>query len=398
MNIVIINAHSSLNKGDAGIVAGLCQGLRNMLPECRLTVSSFDPVRDERAYRRWGNISTLPPLLPIPPKDAHVIRRCLILLADVLAMPFCSSALITDLRKADLVVSCGGGFLYSYSRVIPEVTFLIHAATLYLAGWLNRRLVIAPQSIGPFRSPLARFIAIRAVRRAKEVIIREPESLALVQAAGLNRARLALDIGFYLKATADDIAFARQTLERYRGKKAAVTVRKWQQGEARAGYLASMAGMVLDLVDAGYTVFVVPQVIGPGEEEDDRDISRELVARCAPALPVRYLHEAEEADPAQLVALYGMMDLVVATRMHSAIFALSQQVPTVCIAYQPKGTGLYRLLGLERQCIEIGRLSGAALTDAITAAVSGQPVIDVNSYASFFSIIEGVISEHSSDQ
>ena len=47
------------------------------------------------------------------------------------------------------------------------------------------------------------------------------------------------------------------------------------------------------------------------------------------------------------------MDLLIATRFHSAILALISGVPVLSVNYQPKSSGMMKTLGLERYSVDI---------------------------------------------
>jgi colanic acid/amylovoran biosynthesis protein len=61
----------------------------------------------------------------------------------------------------------------------------------------------------------------------------------------------------------------------------------------------------------------------------------------------------ENLTPAQLKAAYGEMDIFLATRLHSGIFAVGMFVPTMFLAYIHKTNGLAEILGLEAWVVDI---------------------------------------------
>jgi colanic acid/amylovoran biosynthesis protein len=61
------------------------------------------------------------------------------------------------------------------------------------------------------------------------------------------------------------------------------------------------------------------------------------------------------------------MDVFIGTRMHSNIFALSQSVPVIAIAYQHKTWGIAHMLGIKSWVIDIRQISSQALRDRLAA-------------------------------
>ena len=81
--------------------------------------------------------------------------------------------------------------------------------------------------------------------------------------------------------------------------------------------------------------------------------------------------EAELMDmptkPELLRAAYGQMDLFIATRLHSGIFAIQMGVPTLFIGYLHKTRGLMEMLGMEEWMLEIGDVTEEVLWHKLEA-------------------------------
>ena len=55
------------------------------------------------------------------------------------------------------------------------------------------------------------------------------------------------------------------------------------------------------------------------------------------------------------------MDGMVATRMHTSIFALTNNVPAISIGYQPKSKGMVDFFGMEHYFCDIRNITSASL-------------------------------------
>lgn len=96
----------------------------------------------------------------------------------------------------------------------------------------------------------------------------------------------------------------------------------------------------------GQVIFFT-QVWGPSESQDDRIPLRRLKTRLSDRNPsIKFIDTP--LSPDLLWSLYGQMDVFIGTRMHSNIFALSQGIPVIGIAYQPKTMGIFRMLKYAR--------------------------------------------------
>jgi colanic acid/amylovoran biosynthesis protein len=111
-------------------------------------------------------------------------------------------------------------------------------------------------------------------------------------------------------------------------------------------------------------VALFAQVRGPTRAEDDRVPARRVYGQLADvAENVTFIES--DPSPMELKAAYGLMDLFIGTRLHSNIFALSENVPAVLIQYQYKTRGIARMLGLEKWVLEIESVIGEQLCAAL---------------------------------
>ena len=94
---------------------------------------------------------------------------------------------------------------------------------------------------------------------------------------------------------------------------------------------------------------LIPQVTTNDLTDDDRVVQRRIAGFCrTEPFQVETLR-----DHYELKAMYGELDMLVGTRFHSVIFALTAGVPCIGIAYEHKTRGIMRELGLERWVIDI---------------------------------------------
>jgi len=76
-------------------------------------------------------------------------------------------------------------------------------------------------------------------------------------------------------------------------------------------------------------------------------------------------------SPMDLKKMYGMMDIFIATRLHSAIFALGNIVPTINISYHgTKSEGTFALLELDEYVIRITTVDKKMLENKVDSLIS----------------------------
>jgi colanic acid/amylovoran biosynthesis protein len=130
--------------------------------------------------------------------------------------------------------------------------------------------------------------------------------------------------------------------------------------DSLANYESVLTRSLAQLVERyGVAVYFFPQGTGPTPQEDDRLAARRVVER-QPAAQASMTAVEEPLPPATLKGLYGLMDIFVATRLHSGIFALSAGVPTLFVGYLTKTRGMLTSLGLgEEFLVELASLDAA---------------------------------------
>lgn len=388
MKIVLLNTHSVLNSGDAAIVAAEVTLLRAALGDAQIVATSRTPERDLRFLRDMG-VEVLPPLFPAPSTWSSAGGRVSEPVRDLFAVGP-KRWLVRAIAEADLVVSSGGGYFYSYRRWLPGPVFFQAYSPLLLAQHLRKPVLFAPQSFGPLTNRfsgilLRRLLCDEAVLR---VLVREQESLAFLQSL------LGCRVAEQRLALCPDLAFAfdrrdnEPLCDEVRGLPRpilAVTVREWhfphcrcaaERRTRREAYLAGVSETCQSFqASFGGSVLVVPQARGPGRAEDDRTISQELVERLVGNRlegRVRMASIEDDAPPQRVFRLIAAADLVLATRFHSAIFACLAGIPFVALGYQPKTAGIMAMLALEEFAVPITEVSEARLLPLLETLLYGR--------------------------
>jgi polysaccharide pyruvyl transferase WcaK-like protein len=100
-----------------------------------------------------------------------------------------------------------------------------------------------------------------------------------------------------------------------------------------------------------------------GFRYDDLEISKMVMGKMKSKDNVEIV-EVESAD--KFKSFLGQMDLVISAKMHPAVLALSEGVPTLCIAYDHKQTGLFDSLDLSECVLPIYEFSKEKLLSKIS--------------------------------
>ena len=379
--VLIVNTHSTLNAGDAAIVLAQIRFLRKVLKNVDISLTSRTPKLDRAVYFSEG-VRVLPPIIPAPSIYRGAVQKAWGPLRDLAALGAKRESL-KALDEADLVIASGGGYFWSNRRWMPGLMFLQNILPVRLAGRKGKPIIFFPQSFGPVFAPVHRRLLQKTLGADSilKIFAREQRSEDFLHDLILDKGiqdkiEICPDMTFLLeerspKATPpeDGRPLARPVV--------ALTLRPWDFPEAsgRADrrklgrrYFDELELFCAHIIKKRHgSILIYPQAKGPGSFEDDRFISREFWARLRRTLPSADIHYFAGDGPSSLAAAEAHLaraDLVLATRLHSAILALIRSIPALAIGYQPKTGSIMARLGLDRYSFEIDRLKASDLTAA----------------------------------
>jgi colanic acid/amylovoran biosynthesis protein len=373
MNILLVNFHSNLNAGDAALLEVSIRQFKRVFNSPHIIVaanwlfSPDDPTGEvevigspyylcgvgekEKALKQIGSaiygtvLCWLTANHLISPSNRAISKGW--------------RRLFYAYRDADWVAAVPGNQFVSTGRF--GWPFPLTALVIEFAHWFHKPLYILPQSIGPLKRKWERVILRSLYRKARLILLRDNQSLQLARQIHLpvEKVQYMADPAFGLAA--DDHDKAVNLLKEY----------GYIEGEAHLGitvisrmghslnqeevsrYYTNLAGSLSSFISQHHIhVFFFGQVIGPTEIEDDRK-ANEIIRKRLSAEPSQVSIVDTQMTPSMLKACYGLMDLFVASRLHSGIFAISMGIPTVFIGYLHKTRGLLQALGLENWVIDL---------------------------------------------
>lgn len=363
MNILIINAHSSRNKGDAGILLSMIDSLRKNNPGCSIKIKSRFPEVDKNAYD--VSVASCVANISIDPKTSKFLK---LLSAGKLMRMLNSNqkGIDPDYEWADVVVSCGGGFLLSHGF---SAALMQHLVQIKIAFDYKKPVIIYSQSIGPFYNNQMQKLAKRVLDKVDKIYIRENISKEWLKKIHCQNESVTIvpDSAFCMEDQQSDLVdkLFHEMKETHHGPIIGLTARDWNFPEVentafyRKKYIHSIQETI-KYIEEKYNgkVLLMPQVLGPNPFNDDRIISKEIIN----GINSRYAKLIDyDFHPRELKYFYSKMDMFIGTRMHSNIFALSSHIPTVAINYEHKTKGIMELLKLHDYVLDINDITAEDL-------------------------------------
>lgn len=268
------------------------------------------------------------------------------------------------LAKCDLVLDIGEGDSFSDIYGLKRLVFLI--GTKLRAARHGRKLVLSPQTLGPFKHPLAAWWADVAMRRASLVCARDGLSTQYFESRKLPTPFLeAIDVAFALP------------FERVVSPTSPVRVGINVSGLLWAGGYSgqNQFGLTLDYRQTMHAlvrhfqalphvqVVLVPHVVTADRLAEDDLRASQAVAAEHPGVEVAGPFDSAIEAKSYISGMHFFMG----ARMHACIAAFSSGVPCVPMAYSRKFTGLFNSLGYgevadctrEDQAAVLGRICSA---------------------------------------
>lgn len=257
--------------------------------------------------------------------------------------------------SSDLIIATGGTYLvenYSMRARIFDYNFTIA---------LGKPLIFFTQSLGPFNKPENQKDMRRIFNEAQLILLRDQASHQNLRNIGvdISRAKICSDVVF-----ADT---SLQTLEEAKHRpmneklKVGISVRDWNHFRTRTKdegtrlYYQSVAAICeyITLELGGEVIFVSTCQAIKEYHTDDSKTAEQICQLLSRESRTRTYVNNSFMMPAELKKVIGGLDLMISTRMHGAIQALSMGVPVLPIAYEFKTIELFRKLINESFILDI---------------------------------------------
>ena len=271
--------------------------------------------------------------------------------------------------EADLVANITGGD--SFSDIYGFRRFFLGFLSKWLAIFLGKKLVLLPQTYGPFRRPLTKVMARYILKHASLVYSRDRAGVEyvnkLLNDSENGKVRFAPDVAFVLDSRKPKQLDIEPSAD-IRAQNSIVVGLNVSGLLFNGGYSRNnMFGLKTDyreliceiikmlLKEEEVVVLLIPHVFPPAgyEVESDSDACLKIYEQLRQIYPGRIFLVKGEYDQGEIKHIIGLSDFFIGSRMHSCVAALSQNIPTVGLAYSKKFSGVFDSVGIGNLAIDM---------------------------------------------
>lgn len=273
---------------------------------------------------------------------------------------------LTDFVDAAVDVS---GFLFSDQRGERAAEYLVHLSELFARR--GKPFAYLPQAWGPFQGPVVQELTRRACASANLVYARDTISREHLEAVldSTTNIEQAPDIAFLFQSAPNGDELIRELGLDPSQPIAAISpnmrVYERTDGEGEANhYCAALVRVGRELQVRGAQLLLVPHEIMPPHKDrlDDRYLCG-LLAGILDSAEVAAVTVDRKAE--DLKAMIGVCDIMLGSRFHALIAALSSGVPAVAVGWAHKYPELLGEFGMEHLVFDHDSLTPEALEEAV---------------------------------
>lgn len=375
--VLLTGTYSSYNKGDAAMQISTAQAVKDLWPNAKVIISAPFPEFDTKFYKEHTVIKS---------SRRNLIKGTLQVVRAKLYRVFKIQALIDEpelkaFMSADIIIDLSGDTLTEDYG--PHVTYS-HFLPILLGLACRKPVFVCAQSIGPFK--LTTWFAKHTLNRVSKITVREKITYDYLRSIGVKTSNLeqTADMAFLLKPSTKKEAekiLKKERIDVSKKPLLGVTVSNLVEkrynknsGHADADFIADIAAMLDEVVrtQKAHVVFI-GHVTGPSLAKDDRIVAKKIQEKMQAKSNSSVL--VGNYRPEELKAIISLCDVILGSRMHSNIGALSTHTPTVAIGYSHKTDGIMNSLDMKEYTFSIDDLDTKKLEATLSKAIKNRKTI-----------------------
>jgi polysaccharide pyruvyl transferase WcaK-like protein len=298
------------------------------------------------------------------------------------------SAPARSVARSQAVLDISGGD--SFTDIYGLKRFQAMARSKEMALDAGVPLILLPQKLGPFENPDLKAQAIRILRRAAAVWVRDAQSFQFLQNHlgpdfDPQRHRLAVDVAVTLPqkqpqrlyaevqhllapTLQTDFPLAGINVSGLLCNDASAARRTFGLAASHDDQIEAIARTLLN-TEPTLRLLLIPHVHKPETDmESDLAACRRVLRRLGSLAEDRVYILKQRLDAMELKWVLSKLDWFAGARMHATIGAFSSGVPTLGLGYTDKAQGVFDQCGIGSDVADLRRLDPRALSAQAAAS------------------------------
>ena len=232
-----------------------------------------------------------------------------------------------------------------FSDIYGDKTFLERMRQTFLLYRANVPLIMLPQTIGPFKKKQNYDLAVKIMRYAKDVYVRDEKFIPELEKLGIKYT-LTKDISSFMMPEPWDIEIKEKAVGLNVSGLAYCNTFKGLEGQFDS-YPDLISKIIDNFRKKGCTIYLIPHSYSYNKPNDNDDMvaCREAYARLSDKKNV-VLVDKDMTSP-QVKYVISRMTFFIGARMHANFAAIYTGVPVFGTAYSYKFEGAFNANGLD---------------------------------------------------
>ncbi len=311
-NSILISGYYGFdNSGDDAILKAIIKDFRQHNKKMSIKVLSNDPSKTKSMY-------------PVETIDRFKFKK-----------------VFYAIKEASLFISGGGSLLQD---VTSTRSLLYYLLLMKLAKIMKKPVMVYANGIGPIEKKANRFLAKKILNKVDLITLRDEDSKDYLNKLGVNNKNVFVTADPVFTLDPAPIQRVKEILKDENipidRKFIGISVRKWDRSH---DLINSMANIIKYIVKE----YKVNVILIPMHYPEDVDISFQIKEKASikSCYMLKGKYKVEE-----IMGIIKELEIIVAMRLHSLIYAATQKVPMVGISYDPKVDGILKSIEMDYIC------------------------------------------------
>jgi len=282
---------------------------------------------------------------------------------------FYRSEVLKHVRNCDLVISHSDESFKETASLLPlnpywVITWwsMLVARTwdVLVAKSFGKPVILFPNSVGPFRTWIGRWLARLSLGRCDYVLIRDSVSFEIVGRLGINaRKILTFDTALLFNPSPDNVMvdYPRPLM----GVSPGIYSNSLSRQEVHNYIQAHATALDAAIEKHGFSIVFLPHYVS-GFEYDDLEVSKLIQQKMKNKSRAKIITVSTVEE---FKLLLDQTDMIISSKMHPAVLGVSGAVPVLCIAYDHKQTSFFERLKMANCTLNIRSVSSGSLSKKI---------------------------------